>query len=291
MFIHPQPPHRHISAPCVFAFTPVSGVFFPPDVTVCVFVVWMQLSGWRVKSLTASLRLARTGRQRRSREGERRTETWNRPGLLSGRSVSVQASAGRRGEKMGGQLLSPLMSTHFFHQLSIYRPILHPVPSNHAHKARWLKPSLQVIPNKKSIHSQTFQPPDLGRVWNTDSKMIVQIWLFKLSFKIPSVVCVMKTWEEGSFQSRTLNKKYSQYIKLSHLNDCLWRELCSVILPQMRSKEFTWSAMYNNIKVVRDKFSVCINAGPLPSRSSDVYTPSTGLLPQCIDVHKSIGPI
>lgn len=37
MFIHPQPPHRHISAPCVFAFTPVSGVFFPPRRdTVCV---------------------------------------------------------------------------------------------------------------------------------------------------------------------------------------------------------------------------------------------------------------
>lgn len=101
----------------------------------------------------------------------------------------------------------------------------------------------------------------------------------------------MKTWEETSFQSRTLNKKYSQYIKLSHLNDYLWRQLCSVILPPMRSKEFTRSAINNNIKVVRDKFSVCINAGPLLSRSSDVYTPSTGLLSQCIDVHKSIGPI
>lgn len=94
-------PQAYISA--VFAFTPVSGGFFlPPAVTLCVFAVWMQLSGWRVKSLTASLRLARTGRQRRSREGERRTETRDRPGLLSGRSVSVQPSAGRRGEKTGG---------------------------------------------------------------------------------------------------------------------------------------------------------------------------------------------
>lgn len=182
-------PQAYISA--VFAFTPVSGGFFlPPAVTLCVFVVWMQLSGWRVKSLTASLRLARTGRQRRSREGERRTETRDRPGLLSGRSVSVQPSAGRRGEKMGGQLLSPLMSTHFFHQLSIYRPVLHSVPSIHARKARRLKPSLQVIPSNKSIHSQTFQPPDLGRVWNTNSKIVVQIWLFKLFFKTPSEVCV-----------------------------------------------------------------------------------------------------
>lgn len=28
MFIQPQPPHRRISAPCVFAFTPVSVFFF-----------------------------------------------------------------------------------------------------------------------------------------------------------------------------------------------------------------------------------------------------------------------
>lgn len=156
-----------------------------PQTWHCVFVVWMQLSGWRVKSLTASLRLARTGRQRRSREGERRTETRDRPGLLSGRSVSVQPSAGRRGEKMGGQLLSPLMSTHFFHQLSIYRPVLHSCtpsrPSTHGRHGGW---SLLCRGSPiKSIHSQTFQPPDLGRAWNTDSKIELQICLFKKNFK------------------------------------------------------------------------------------------------------------
>lgn len=291
MFIHPQPPHRHISVLCLRSHLSV-GVFSPSQPWHCVCLLYECSSAvgvWSRWQLHYGLRAQ--GDSGVPEKERRRTETRDRPGLLSDRSVSVQPSAGRRGEKTGGQLLSPLMSTHFFHQLSIYRPVLHSVPSSHARKARRLKPSLQVIPNKKSVPSQTFQPPDLGRVRNTDSKIVVQIWLFWLFFKIPSEVCVMKTWEEGSFQSRTLNKKYSQYIKLSHLHDYLWRQLCSVILPQMRSKELTRSAINNNIKVVRDKFSVCINAGPLPSRSSDVYTPSTGLLSQCIDVHENVGAI
>lgn len=36
MFIQPQPPHRHISALCVFAFTPVSVFFSSRRDTVCV---------------------------------------------------------------------------------------------------------------------------------------------------------------------------------------------------------------------------------------------------------------
>lgn len=36
MFIQPQPSHRHISAPRVFGFTPVSVFFSPRRDTVCV---------------------------------------------------------------------------------------------------------------------------------------------------------------------------------------------------------------------------------------------------------------
>lgn len=101
------------------------------------------------------------------REEERRTETRDRPGLLSGRSVSVQPSPGRRCEKMGGTAAvsfneHSLLSSAF--NLQARPALLHPVPSIHARKARRLKLSLQVIPNRKSSHSQTFHPTDLGRV-------------------------------------------------------------------------------------------------------------------------------
>lgn len=55
-----------------------------------VFAVWIQLTGWCVKSLTASLWLVHTGRQHHPGEGEKRTATWDRPGLLLGRPMSVQ---------------------------------------------------------------------------------------------------------------------------------------------------------------------------------------------------------
>lgn len=101
----------------------------------------MQLSAWCVKSVTASLRLTHgegvvvVGGRRRLHpgEGERTVVIRDRQGLLSGRSMSVEPSAGEgdrgRVRKWGGQLLSPLMSTHFFHQLSIYRP--QPPPQSH----------------------------------------------------------------------------------------------------------------------------------------------------------------
>lgn len=59
-----------------------------------VFAVWIQLSGWCVKSLTASLWLVRTGRQHHPGEGEKRTETWDRPGLPLGRPMSIQLLGG-----------------------------------------------------------------------------------------------------------------------------------------------------------------------------------------------------
>lgn len=128
----------------------LSVFFSPPDVILCVFVAWIQLSGWRVKSLTASLRLARTGRQRRPREGERRTETWDRPGLLLGRSVSVQPSAGGMGEKMGVGWGAAAVS---FNERSLLssafnlqaRPAFCPVHPHTPERPR-LHPSLQVIP-------------------------------------------------------------------------------------------------------------------------------------------------
>lgn len=41
-----------------------------------------------------------------------------------------------RREGVGGQLLSPLMSLHFFHQLSIYRTVQHFYSSPHSHPHR-----------------------------------------------------------------------------------------------------------------------------------------------------------
>lgn len=190
MFIHPQPPHRHISVLCLRSHLSV-GVFSSPQPWHCVCLLYECSSAvgvWSRWQLHYGLRAqGDSGAPEKERGGRRRGT-----GRVYCRAGPCQFSRQREGgvRRRGGQLLSPLMSTHFFHQLSIYRPVLHSVPSIHARKARRLKPSLQVIPSNKSIHSQTFQPPDLGRVWNTNSKIVVQIWLFKLFFKTPSEVCV-----------------------------------------------------------------------------------------------------
>lgn len=160
-------PQAYISSVCVCVHT-CQCFFFLPDVTLCVFVVWIQLSGWCVKSLTASLRLARTGRQRHPREGERRTETWDRPGLLLGRSMSAQPSAGGRGEKMGTAAVSfnehSLLSSAF--NLQARPALLRSIPSIHI----YLKGTEAAGDSQKKftinwINCQpSFNPSDLGRV-------------------------------------------------------------------------------------------------------------------------------
>lgn len=133
MFIHPQLSHQRISARfiCVCLCSQLSVCFQKWD-CVCVseFVVWIQLSGWLVKSLTASLWLVRTGRQHHPGKGEKRTETQDWPGLLLGRPTSIQWLV-EGGARKGGQLLSPLMSLCFFHQLSIYRAVQHSCAPSH----------------------------------------------------------------------------------------------------------------------------------------------------------------
>lgn len=147
-------PQAYISAVCVCVHTCQCFFFFSADVTLCVFVVWIQLSGWCVKSLTASLRLVRTGRQRHPRKGERGEDRdVGQAGFTVG-PVRVSWAVSRRERwENRGQLLSLLMSTHFFHQLSIYRPVLHFVPSIHRH-TRTHTPErhkrLQVIPQRNS---------------------------------------------------------------------------------------------------------------------------------------------
>lgn len=123
MFIHPQLfPPAHV---CVYS-------------CVCVCVVWTQLSGWCVWShwqlhygWCAQGDSTIQGKERRGQRHRR-----DRPGLLLGRPTSLQllVEEGREeGGGEGGQLLSPLMSLCFFHQLSIYSAVRHSCPSTHTH--------------------------------------------------------------------------------------------------------------------------------------------------------------
>lgn len=82
-----------------------------------------------VKSLTASLWLVRTGRQHHPGEGEDRDigQATLNIGLVAHESSGWLVGGG--GE--GGQLLSPLMSLSFFHQLSIYRAVQHSCVASH----------------------------------------------------------------------------------------------------------------------------------------------------------------
>lgn len=138
MCIHPQ----RILAMCGFVFTAVSA-FFRQRVCVSEFVVWIQLSDWCVKSLTASLWLVRTGRQHYPGRGKKRTEMQDRPGLLLGRPTSVQWLVKGRARKRGTAAVSfnePLLRSSAFN-LQGCPALLLPIPSFHTnpcnkHKSR-----------------------------------------------------------------------------------------------------------------------------------------------------------
>ena len=107
-------------------------VFFFPQMWHCVFVAWIQLSGWCVKSLTASLRACAHGETAASTQRREEDRDVGQAGFTAGVHVSSAVSKWE-GWDNTGQLLSHLMSTHFSHQLSIYRLILHSFPSMHAY--------------------------------------------------------------------------------------------------------------------------------------------------------------
>lgn len=139
MCIHPQ----RILAMCGFVFTAVSAFFRHDTVCVSEFVVWIQLSDWCVKSLTASLWLVRTGRQHYPGRGKKRTEMQDRPGLLLGRPTSVQWLVKARARKRGTAAVSfnePLLRSSAFN-LQSCPALLLPIPSFHTnpcnkHKSR-----------------------------------------------------------------------------------------------------------------------------------------------------------
>lgn len=151
MFIQPQPPHRHISALCVFAFTPVSVFFFffPRRDTVC--VCCMNTAQRLVCEVTDSFITVcahrETAASTRRREEDRDV---GQAGFTVGPVHVSSAVSGREGWENRGQLLSLLMSTHFFHQLSIYRPVLHSCTPSHPATRTWKAPRLQVIHKRNS---------------------------------------------------------------------------------------------------------------------------------------------
>lgn len=120
-FIHSFPTSVYV---CVCAHS-CHCVYVYVNVWVC--VSRMNTAQWLlcVKSLTASLWLVRTGRQHHPGEGEKRTETGGTGQVYCGAGPRQSSSWWREGWWWRGQLLSPLMSLRFFHQLSIYGAVLH----------------------------------------------------------------------------------------------------------------------------------------------------------------------
>ena len=132
---------------------------------VCVWSHWQLHYGWCAQGDSTI-----QGKERRGQRHRR-----DRHGLLLGRPTSVQLlveEGGRRWEE-GGQLLSPLMSLCFFHQLSIYRAVQHSCPSTHTRRCNThsLKPSCfsQVDSQEKSVMVKLIcqlpliRPSHLGR--------------------------------------------------------------------------------------------------------------------------------
>lgn len=186
-------PQAYISSACVCVHTCQCFFFFfsPRRDTVC--VCCMNTAQRLVCEVTDSFITACT-------HGETAASTWRREDGDVGQArftvgpVHVNSAVSRReGWENRGQLLSLLMSTHFFHQLSIYRPVLHSIPSIHT----YLKGTEAAGDSQKklTINSINCQP-------SFNPKQITSPTLATL---ITSVACVIKTCDQIK------DIKYSQY--------------------------------------------------------------------------------
>lgn len=194
MFIHPQPPHRHISAPCVFAFTPVSGFFFLTQTwhCVCLFYECSSAAGvWSRWQLHYGLRAQGDSGVHEEERGGRRRGT----GRVYCRAGPCQFSRQREGgvRRWGGGVAAVSFNEHSLFSSAFNlqsRPSTHERHGGWSLLCRWSPIKSQFIP--KPFNQMTWEGCE-HRQQNRSP-----------NFQIPSLMCVMKTWEEASFQSRTL---------------------------------------------------------------------------------------
>lgn len=113
----------------------------------CFFQTWhhvcrMNTAQWLVCEVNDRFIMASAHRETAASRQRREEDEDMRQARFTVRPVHVNSAVcGREGREYGGQLLSPLTSLRFFHQLSIYRTVLHsctpstPVTHKHTHRS------------------------------------------------------------------------------------------------------------------------------------------------------------